>query len=205
MLTCFVVFIHKTQSENIEVEPKFKALYELDSSMFEGDFDELEDHGSIFEDDRLNMAVVAHNEVGTYGGSKYCAYYGLNRNMAWCCVFVSWCADQTGIIDEGLMPRFFSVSSGYEQFKSLGLWRSKYERPDVGMVIFFDLAGLVNDDDGERYVDGHDYRCDHVGIVKSVDDYYVYTIEGNYNNSVFEAKYPLGSADIIGYGTPLYN
>ena len=49
--------------------------------------------------------------------------------MAWCCVFVSWCGDQLGLIDEGAMPRFYSVSNGYEQFKNLGLWLSGNETP----------------------------------------------------------------------------
>ena len=202
--TYFIGFTNITNSED-EVEAKFKPLYELDSIYLQ-DNSKVEEYGNIFEDDRLNIAIIANNEVGTYGGYKYTSYFGLRSGMAWCCVFVSWCGDQLGLIDEGAMPRFYSVSSGYEQFKDLGLWLSGSETPDIGMVVFFDLATTVVNENGEiEFVDGHDYRCDHVGIVVNVDNYYVYTIEGNYNNAVCKAKYPIGSIDIIGYGTPLYN
>lgn len=197
------IFVHKTQSEDIEVAAKFKPIHELSSIMFESE-DEVE-HKSIFDDNRLNVAIVANREVGVVGGSKYCSYYGFN-NMAWCCVFISWCADQVGIINQGLMPRFYSVSSGYEQFRSLNQWISKYDKPDIGMVVFFDLAVGVSNEDGDlEFVDGHDYISDHVGLVVNVDEEYIYVVEGNYNNSVCKTKYPLYSSNIIGYGVPLYN
>lgn len=60
-----------------------------------------------------------------------------------------------------------------------------------GDIIFFDWEQ-----------DGH---SDHVGIVESCDGSTVYTIEGNSNDMCREKQYDINSADIKGYGIPLYN
>ena len=52
--------------------------------------------------------------------------------------------------------------------------------------------------------DGHDGLGDHVGIVTSVKDGYVYCVEGNYNDMVASTKYVIGNSNILGYGTPEY-
>lgn len=45
----------------------------------------------------------------------------------------------------------------------------------------------------------------HTGIVESVDDTYVYTIEGNASNMVKRKKYLRDNSSIGGYGHPLYD
>jgi len=57
-------------------------------------------------------------------------------------------------------------------------------------VIFFDWNG--------------DGVPDHVGIVESSDGSMVYTIEGNWADSVHTDAYPINSSQIYGYGTPNY-
>ena len=54
------------------------------------------------------------------------------------------------------------------------------------------------------WADKHDGHADHVGIVKSVENGRVYTIEGNSNDSCKERNYDLNSNEIRGYGTPMY-
>ena len=57
-------------------------------------------------------------------------------------------------------------------------------------MIFFDWNG--------------DAFPDHVGIVESSDGNTVYTIEGNWADSVHTDFYPINSPYIYGYGTPNY-
>ena len=45
--------------------------------------------------------------------------------------------------------------------------------------------------------------ADHVGIVESCDGSTVHTIEGNTSDSCARRSYRVGSASILGYGTPL--
>lgn len=51
---------------------------------------------------------------------------------------------------------------------------------------------------------GGDGGADHVGIVESCDGSTVHTIEGNTSDSCARRSYRVGSASILGYGTPLY-
>jgi CHAP domain. len=60
----------------------------------------------------------------------------------------------------------------------------------LGEIIFFDWNG--------------DGVPDHVGIVESSDSSTVYTIEGNWADSVHTDAYPINSSQIYGYGTPNY-
>ncbi len=60
----------------------------------------------------------------------------------------------------------------------------------TGEVIFFDWDG--------------DGVPDHVGIVESSDGSTVYTIEGNWADSVHTDAYPINSSQIYGYATPNY-
>ena len=58
--------------------------------------------------------------------------------------------------------------------------------PAPGDLIFFDW--------------GHDGSINHVGIVTSVSDGKVYTIEGNSTDMVRRNDYSLNSSSIYGYG-----
>lgn len=66
--------------------------------------------------------------------------------------------------------------------------------------VLFQIHGDIIFFDWEQ--DGH---SDHVGIVESCDESTVYTIEGNSNDECRQKSYPINSADIVGYGTPMYN
>ena len=148
---------------------------------------------------KFNELIVeyAKNEVGNVNGNKFWSYWGYNKWTPWCALFVSWCADQCGYIDAGIFPWFAGVGRGTQWFKERDRWLNGRQTPEPGMLIFFDADDP--DDWGPQ-----DNKPDHVGLVAAVDDKYVYCIEGNYNNSVRETKYPIGYYEILGYGAPKY-
>ena len=140
------------------------------------------------------IVTVALSQVGNIGGESYWSWYGFGSRVEWCACFVSWCADQCGYIEAGVIPKFAACASqGVPWFQSHGLWQSGSYEPRPGDIIFFDW------DDG-----GQDGQSDHVGIVEKVENGRVYTIEGNSGDSVRQNSYPIGYYEIYGYGTPAY-
>ena len=110
--------------------------------------------------------------------------------MEWCACFVSWCADQSGLIASGNVPKFSLCSDGVSWFQGKNKWQSGGTTPTAGMIIFFDWD--------------HDGNSDHVGIVESVSGGTVNTIEGNSGDKVARRSYSIGSSNIYGYGVPAY-
>lgn len=140
-----------------------------------------------------DIVSVAESQLGNIGGQPYWSWYGFNSRVEWCATFVSWCANQCGYIENGIIPKFASCESeGVAWFQACGLWQNGGYTPKPGDIIFFDWA------------DKHDGISDHVGIVKCVENGRVYTIEGNSNDSCKEKNYDLNSSEIRGYGTPMY-
>ena len=84
------------------------------------------------------MVEVALTQVGNVGGQPYWTWYGYNYRVEWCAIFVSWCAEQCGYIDAGLIPRFEGVRPGAEWFKERGQWQGRDYAPRPGDIIFFD-------------------------------------------------------------------
>lgn len=140
------------------------------------------------------IVTVALSQVGNIGGEPYWSWYGFSSRVEWCACFVSWCADQCGYIEAGVIPMFAACASqGVPWFQERGLWQDNSYEPRPGDIIFFDW------DDG-----GQDGQSDHVGIVEKVENGRVYTIEGNSGDSVRQNSYPIGYYEIYGYGTPAY-
>jgi hypothetical protein len=133
-----------------------------------------------------DLVAVALSQLGTVGGRPYWSWYGFSYRVAWCACFVSWCADQCGYIDSGLMPKFSYCDDGIAWFKAQGRWQGRNYIPAPGDIIFFDW--------------GLDGVSDHVGIVESCDGTTVYTIEGNANDNVKQLSYAVGYSKIMGYG-----
>ncbi len=140
------------------------------------------------------IVTVALSQVGNVGGEPYWSWYGFSSRVEWCACFVSWCADQCGYIEAGVIPKFAACASqGVPWFQERGLWQDNSYEPRPGDIIFFDW------DDG-----GQDGQSDHVGIVEKVENGRVYTVEGNSGDSVRQNSYPIGYYEIYGYGTPAY-
>ena len=136
------------------------------------------------------IVSVALTQIGNVGGQPYWSWYGFNSRVEWCACFVSWCANECGYIDAGVIPKFAGCIQGSNWFKERGLWQDGSFTPSAGHIIFFDWEG-----DGET---------DHVGIVEKVENGTVYTVEGNSGDACKQNSYSIGSSVIYGYGTPAY-
>lgn len=150
----------------------------------------------IYTDDG-EIVSVALSQVGNVGGEPYWSWYGFNSRVEWCACFVSWCANECGYVDAGVIPKFAGCVWGVEWFRDRGLWQDGSYEPRPGDIIFFDWdnKGSSGPQDGES---------DHVGIVEKVENGTVYTIEGNSGDSCHENHYAVGHYEILGYGVPQY-
>lgn len=137
-----------------------------------------------------DIVEIAIEQLGNVGGQPYWSWYGFSGRVEWCACFVSWCANEAGYIESGVIPKFSYCPTGVQWFKSTGLWKDRGYEPQPGDIIFFDWEG--------------DGVSDHVGIVESCDKSAVYTIEGNTGDSCARRSYGVNSNSIMGYGTPLY-
>ena len=138
-----------------------------------------------------DMVAVAQSQIGNVGGQPYWSWYGFGSRVEWCAIFASWCADQCGYIDAGIVPKFAGCGVGVQWFQNRGQWLPGSATPEPGMLIFFQWYGSDSS------------IADHVGIVESVADGRVYTIEGNSNDQVRRNSYPIGYGEIKGYGVPV--
>lgn len=136
-----------------------------------------------------DIVEVALAQVGNVGGQPYWSWYGFGGRVEWCACFVSWCANECGYVEAGIIPRFSYCPTGVDWFKSAGLWQDRGYAPQPGDIIFFDWGG--------------DGVSDHVGIVESCDGTTVRTIEGNSGDACQQNSYSTNSSSIMGYGTPL--
>ena len=142
-----------------------------------------------------NQAIVevALTQLGNEGGQPYWSWYGFEGRVEWCACFVSWCADQCGYLESGIIPKFSLCSDGVDWFAANGQWQGKDYEPKAGDIIFFDWSK-----------DGQDGDADHVGIVEKCENGVVYTVEGNSGDACRQNNYPVGYYEILGYGVPSY-
>ncbi len=144
------------------------------------------------------IVAVALSQVGNVGGQPYWSWYGFNNRVEWCACFVSWCANECGYIDAGVIPKFAGCTGGSNWFKDRGLWQENSYEPHPGDLVFFDW-------DNKGSSGPQDNVPDHVGIVERVENGVVYTVEGNSGDSCRQRSYSVGHYEIWGYATPLYN
>ena len=89
------------------------------------------------------------------------------RTTAWCAVFVSWVANQVGMLGTAI-PMHAWTPSGLSWFRTRGLvTQGKGAKAGDVFYIYYPSKG----------------RVAHVGFVERVDGNYIYTIEGNTNTS----------------------
>lgn len=136
------------------------------------------------------LVNIAKSQLGNEGGEKFWSWYGFTSREEWCACFVSWCADQAGLIQSGAVPKFSLCTDGKNWFQNQGKWQGTGSMPSPGAIVFFDWE--------------HDGTCDHVGIVERCDGITVYTIEGNSGDAVKERSYAISSNSIMGYGMVVY-
>lgn len=143
------------------------------------------------------IVSVALSQIGVVGGQPYWSWYGFESRVEWCACFISWCADQCGYIDAGIIPKFAGCVNGVQWFKDRRQWLDNSATPDLGMIIFFDW-------DNKGSSGPQDNKSDHTGIVWKVENGIVYTVEGNSADSCRLREYPVGHYEIYGYGMPAY-
>ena len=107
------------------------------------------EYNNMFLDNQAIVQVAASQEGK--GGTTYWRWYGFGGRVEWCACFVSWCADQSGYIQSGVIPKFSLCSDGVKWFESKGRFRDGSYTPVAGDIIFFDW--------------GNNGTIDHVGIV----------------------------------------
>lgn len=148
----------------------------------------------------MDIVEVARAELAdadnNVGGFKYKNWYGMNAD--WCAMFVTWCADQCGYIEQNIIPKTAAVYTLYSYYNTIGRYHSaELYQPKPGDIIIYNISrhtGLVVDYDPETDI--------------------VTTIEGNTGSSD-TAPYHLGShveekrrqrtaAGITGYCNPAY-
>lgn len=115
--------------------------------------------------------------------------------LPWCGSFVNWCAHQAGL----KLPSMVSTAIGAQRLKDVARWDSA---PRPGDLAFFDFPH-----------DGID-RISHIGIVVSVKENSVITVEGNTADPkgdqrnggmvmIKERAFGTGSS-IVGFGRPKF-
>lgn len=149
----------------------------------------------------MDIVAVAQQEYANReenrGGYKYKNWYGMNAD--WCAMFVSWCADQCGYIEQGIIPKTASVYGFYSHYKNIGRFHYKEEayNPKPGDIIIYGTSthtGLVVGYDAETDI--------------------VTTIEGNTGQSsttpfhlgseVNQRNYAKSNPRITGFCSPEY-
>lgn len=140
--------------------------------------------------DAETLIEFAKTQIGQKG-QRYWDYFGYVD--PWCSEFVAYCAEKTGMVSAGLMPRAGNCQQAHDFYKPKGLLHKKEEYDPVpGDIIFFGKDGL-----------------DHTGIVEKVDGVDVTVIEGNagdtdYTKSkVCRTVYKKNNTWLWGYANPL--
>lgn len=153
----------------------------------------------IYEKGARNSDIVkvALDQIGNIGGQPYWSWYGFNSRVEWCVCLVSWCANECGYIDAGIIPKFsVCETEGVAWFKTCNQWKERGYQPQAGDIIFFDWK--------DKSTGIRDGKADHVGIVEYAENGRVHTIEGNTTDICARRDYDLNSEDILGYGIPNY-
>lgn len=195
--TLYITVSHKTAEQmsdqyrfNDDQDSQLEELLNVDNSMWLAVL-----YGIYGSDDMI--VQVALSQIGNVGGEPYWSWYGFGSRVEWCACFVSWCANQCGYIDTGVIPKYAGCVNGVQWFKDRGQWADNSVEPTPGMIIFFDW-----DNKGSSGL--QDGLSDHTGIVEKVENGIVYTVEGNSGDSCAQRQYSVGYYEILGYGIPAY-
>ncbi len=116
--------------------------------------------------------------------NKYARDIGVSNGQAWCATFVWWLMQMSGV-PSNAYPSRTTVTRDWFNQRGLYHARGTYTPKPGDYVVFGNVA--------------------HCGIVESVSDNYVYTIEGNSSDQVKRNCYPLTHSYILGYGEISYS
>lgn len=153
---------------------------------------------NVLVDEFITKATDEYeNFKSVVGGDKYREWYiGGVDNAPWCATFISYIANETGILNVAI-PKFQSCDAGVmwfsakHQYHNTPNYGGAYDEPSKGDIIFFSQVHDKND-------------STHVGIVLSCKNGIVSTIEGNSGNQIKMKSYAIDNKYIIGYAIPNY-
>ncbi len=141
---------------------------------------------------RNKIIAIAQKEIGykeySNNHTKYGEWFGVQDE--WCNIFVSWLANQIGILDT-LIPKQAYVPNTVKWYKDKGLFKAKGYNPNTGDIIFFDYNS--------------NGTSDHIGIVEKCENENIYTIEGNKSQMVKRCMYNVNNPGIYGFGLVQYS
>lgn len=176
--TADIAWDELTEVEFENILKKWRAdVYKLDAEL-----------AGRSDDDEGGLVPV--DLMPNVGGQPYWSWYGFDSRVEWCACFVSWCANECGYIDAGIIPKYAGCVNGVQWFRDRGQWADGSYEPSPGTIIFFDWEG--------------DGVTDHTGIVQKCENGTVYTVEGNSGDTCRTKTYTVGSSVIYGYGIPAY-
>ena len=140
--------------------------------------------------------TAAHHQlVNDYNSVKPLPVgYAVKMTDDWCDIFVTTVFQREGL--SGLIGRECGVERHIQIFKRLGIWNEDgTTTPKAGDIITFNWDQNTQQNNG---------FADHIGIVESVSNGIIHTIEGNSNNQVRRNTYRIGHGNIRGFATPRY-
>lgn len=137
-----------------------------------------------------DFVQVANGEVGYVEGpnndTKYGVWFGMN-NQPWCSIFVSWCANQAGILttqstaSEPYVYKTASVQTMYNWYRNnsrnltISTNPSSANYPKVGDLVFINGT------------------AEHIGIIVAVSSSTITTVEGNSSDQVETVSYSMST------------
>lgn len=180
-------YVQTKEKAEHATHPEEHSAEEYASGRIEGGVDRMT-HEAAHQFDKQGRKGLAE---------PYWSWYGFGSRVEWCACFVSWCANECGYIETGVIPKFAGCVNGVQWFKDRGQWIDGSAEPVSGMIIFFDW-------DNKGSSGPQDGQSDHVGIVQKVENGIVYTVEGNSGDSCRVNQYSVGHYEVLGYGVPQY-
>jgi len=156
---------------------------------------------TILNEARQYIGVTGGSErhhfiIDTYDSVKPLPVgYLVTYDDDWCDTFVSFLAIRTNSTD--IIGRECGVQRHIDIFKQKGIWiEDGTITPKVGDIITFNWDSSNQPNDG---------FADHIGIVESVSNGIITTIEGNSSNMVRRRTYSVGNGYIRGFARPQYS
>lgn len=121
--------------------------------------------------------------------------YAVKYTDDWCDAFITTLAIQTGAVD--IIGRECGVQRHIDIFKKVGIWiEDGRVAPKPGDIITFNW---------DNYSQSNDGFADHIGIVESVKNGVITTIEGNTDRACKRRTYNVGNGYIRGFARPKYD
>lgn len=139
--------------------------------------------------ERQRVIDLANAQEANAGGHKYWSWWGYQKRVAWCQIFVSWIMANAGI-PLATYGKYENCQYAIGKMKEKGIWHGKGYRPKPGDIVYYDW--------------GYDDTSDHVGIVIKVSGDAITVREGNKNDRVDNRVIAYNHGQIVGYASPKY-